>query len=381
MTRLYGSVFLPLILLCFATPALKAQSISVLNEPLTLSAGATSIDIYIQTPQRPSGKPNTSLVIKNLNSSSDKFSQDDSPQPVGSTPNTMIWRTVWKLGETPPFNKTRLVLLAQWGDLSSVLTINITKEEEGQVRFSISSANLRTRYDKSVKIQAIANYVITSPEIDTSSLVDGRTGRILSESNFQIATCASPSPRPDSSSHQVISNLCVTLKDGGIASGKYDGALILGTSGRSNLGSIQLTVYSTSVCDQWLGVLCLFLGILCFFVFSVVIKGYNRWLLALLPAERLLGTVTTLRMTTESSAKDTTFTFPHLLSNLNAPGSLVQLEKDLSKDNLRKLGYLPSLIANPFAQSDLSSEYRVFLTVRSAQIESLKLIVDWGWRA
>jgi hypothetical protein len=367
------------VLAALAAQSAGGQAISIANEPLVAATGADTVEIYIRTSGRPRGKPKQLLSLTDLTvSATDRFSETEPAKEVAAIGRAILWRTVWKLGDNPRWTKTRHVYLATWGHTSQLLNISVARQDDGPVHFTVSSASLRTRYDVPLTIQAIASYAIDSPEVQVSTLMDSRTGRSLDKNSFKIERCAQSAPKPDGSSQQIVTLLCLDRNGAAVPPGKYDGALVLGTSARDNLGSIVLTVYSTSICDQALGLLCLFLGLACFFAFSVVLKGYNRRLTTLLPPARLLDEVIALKQSVESAAQTAGVQFPHILDQGAAPGSLLQLEESLSKKGLKKSGYLPQLIANPFAQPELSSDYRAFLTSSSNKLESLKLIVRWG---
>jgi hypothetical protein len=80
----------------------------------------------------------------------------------------------------------------------------------------------------------------------------------------------------------------------------------------------------------------------------------------------------------EGVAREAKVTLPVLLGKKDFPHSLDWLASRLSVARLRKAGFLPPLLTNPFQPADISTDYQQFLQSISAQQLNLAVLVRDG---
>jgi hypothetical protein len=307
------------------------------------------------------------------------FTQAVGSEYIGGSGQTAYWQTTWQIaGLRPGGIETRLLKL-QLDKVVEIAQLTIHGPTDLQVSLSGPGFALRLNRSRCAPILVASNGLLTKVEPIQSTLVDDKTGQSIPQSSLSLVDSAGSSS--NSTNGLSIKNpnqpLCLQVSDNFFEAGKFDGNVKLGSQEKPDLGTFHLAVYFTSLNHRLWGMLCLFLGLITYFVIAVWTKARSRWVLALLPAARLREELSQLLLVTKDAESKTSYNFPVLLATTASPGSLNNLLNQLSRQNLAKNG-LPWKFAIPFAVPDLSMQYQQFLLSIGNQASSLGLIVRWG---
>jgi hypothetical protein len=160
--------------------------------------------------------------------------------------------------------------------------------------------------------------------------------------------------------------------------GVFGGTVGLCSASKASVATLKLTVNSSTLRTRIIGVFLIVAGI-CFYVLvTVVLRQRSRQLTALLPAARLVEALRGLRETAKRVERDAKIKLPVLLGKENIPHSLEWLMSQLSLKELKKAGFLPPLLTNPFQPADIGTEYQQFLQGVSTQELNLAVLVRDG---
>ncbi len=159
--------------------------------------------------------------------------------------------------------------------------------------------------------------------------------------------------------------------------GKYLGQLWLTSEEKHDFASFQLTVFATSFGRQLFGAGLILLGIVLFFVVTVLIRRRSNRLAAMLPAARLLDVCGVLQTRLAKIASDTAVDWP-VQKDANISGTLAYVSAQLQTANLDRQGYLPTVIGNPASVQTLDPQYQSLLQRLAAQLDALTLFINEG---
>jgi hypothetical protein len=307
------------------------------------------------------------------------FPQAVGSEYIGGGGQTAYWHITLQIaGLRPGASETRLLKL-QLDKVVEIVQLTIHGPADLQVSLSDPGFALRLNRSRCAPILISSNGLLTNVEPIQSTLVEDKTGESIPQSSLSLVDSAGSS---SNSTHGLsIKNrnqpLCLQISDNFSEAGKFAGNVKLGSQEKPDLGTFHLTIYFTSLNHRLWGILCLFLGLISYFAIAVWTKARSRWILALLPAARLREELSQLLSVTKDAQARTSYNFPVLLATTASPGSLNNLQNQLSRQNLAKNG-LPWKFAIPFAVPDLSMQYQQFLLGIGNQASSLGLIVRWG---
>jgi hypothetical protein len=155
--------------------------------------------------------------------------------------------------------------------------------------------------------------------------------------------------------------------------GTFTGSVSFRLAEQPELQSFKLTVYASSPCRQWAGVLCIALGLAVYFLLNIWLRRSVAIDEALIPAYQLRDAVQALEQRVVLYEKSAGAPLPQLTSALNS------LLADLAPDVLAKK--LPQLIASPWATSTTWLEsLKTYLTPFSDKATALAVLVNNGVR-
>jgi hypothetical protein len=160
--------------------------------------------------------------------------------------------------------------------------------------------------------------------------------------------------------------------------GVFAGTVAICSASKADVATLKLTVNSSSVGAKITGAFLMAAGICLYVLVTVVLKQRNQQLTALLPASRLVEALTGLRNSAKLVADRAEVGLPVLLGEKNVIHSLEWLIAQLSLANLKKEGYLPPLLTNPFQPADAGTGYQTFLQSISSQQLNDAIIVREG---
>jgi hypothetical protein len=159
--------------------------------------------------------------------------------------------------------------------------------------------------------------------------------------------------------------------------GVFAGNVAICSASKAAVTSLKLTVNSSSLEAKIAGAILIATGICLYVLVTVVLRQRSRQLAALIPASRLAEALTDLRKSAELVAKNAEVELPVLLGKEDAAHSLEWLIAQLSLANLKKKGYLPPLLTNPFQPPDPGTEYQTFLqTISSQELNDAIIVRD-----
>jgi hypothetical protein len=160
--------------------------------------------------------------------------------------------------------------------------------------------------------------------------------------------------------------------------GIFTGNVALCATNKGTISTFKLTVNSSNSLVKLLGGILIFVGICLYVLVAVVLRQRANQLTALLPASRLVEALQNLEKSAQQIANQSKVNLPILLGNARQSHSLKSLIDQLSLNNLRKNGFLPPLLTNPFQPASISADFQQFLQQMSAQELNLVIIVRDG---
>jgi len=160
--------------------------------------------------------------------------------------------------------------------------------------------------------------------------------------------------------------------------GVFTGNVVLCSASKASVSTLKLTVNSSSWDIRAFGGFLILAGIMLYVLVSVVLKQRSNQLSALLPASRLVEALQGLRSSTSRVQASSGVSLPVLLGPSHKTHSIEWLISQLSEQQLKNKGFLPSLLPNPFQTSSTGTDYQQFLQGISAQELNLAVIVRDG---
>jgi hypothetical protein len=149
--------------------------------------------------------------------------------------------------------------------------------------------------------------------------------------------------------------------------GVFSGNVGLCSASKASIATLKLTVNSTSLASEIAGAFLIVAGIGLYVLVTVVLRQRSRYLVALLPASRLVEALNKLRNSAIQVAHRAGVELPVLLGDENVEHSLRWLTSQLSVAELKDAGYLPPLLINPFQPPDAGADYQKYLQDISVQ--------------
>jgi hypothetical protein len=217
-----------------------------------------------------------------------------------------------------------------------------------------------------------------------STLADPNTGNHLGEENLGMYLAGSdvnanpqlgnPYLTLTAASTKVQLKVLPAFKDNGV----FTGSIGLCSASKAAVATLKLTVNSTSWLAKVDGAALIVTGIGLYVLVTVVLRQRSRQLSALLPAARLIEANNALRSTAERVAHRAKVMLPVLLGDPRTVHSLRWLNAQLAVARLKKAGYLPPLLTNPFQPPDAGTDYQQYLQGISAQEVNYAIIVQDG---
>lgn len=359
-----------------------AQTFTIANSPVVPVPNGNHVDLIIKVD---SIKDNSLRTIPLSVTDLSKFNGETIAQTAVATyvaghAQTGFWLATWQTtGVRPGATETHLLKL-ELGKFMDVVPFTIHGPAVPEVAMNGPGVPLRLRWSHCAQIRLSSTGVLTHVKTTQSTLVEDKSGQPLPLTKLDLVDLAggSASAPEGLTLKEQVQPLCVQIAQDFSAAGKFSGNVSLGSREKPDLGTFTLTVYSTARKYQLGGVVCLFLGLVTFFVFAVWAKARSHWILALLPATRLREEASQLLSATESVQQRTGYDFPVLLGPVGNPGSLRDVVHRLSEQKLKEAGLLPWKFASPFPTQDQSVQYQSFLQTTGNQISSIAIIVRWG---
>jgi len=366
----------------FLSAMAAGQIFTIPNSPVAQPQNGNRVDVIVKVDStREKSLPVTPLSVTDLSKNgSETIEQTGEPTYLGGSAQKGYWRTPWQITGLRPGASEVHMLLLRLGKAMDVVPLTIRGPADLQVSVTGPGYPLRLLRSHSAQMRLSTNGVLTHVAPTQATLVEEKSGQPLALNNFDLIDKAGRSAAaPEGLTvAESVQPLYLQVSKDFSKPGKFTGNMNLGSREKPDLGNFVLTVYSTSTKYRLWGVLCLFLGVVTYFVIAVWIKVRSRWILALLPAARLREEASQLLLITEDVQQKTNYTFTVLLAAPGNPGSLRDVLDRLSEQSLTRAGYLPWKFAIPFAVQDLSMQYQSFLLTTGNEVSSFGIIVRWG---
>jgi hypothetical protein len=356
----------------------QSTKIVVANLPLVVNQNRNELEIFFSiTPViLPVDKSKTLDVTDLTKNSNIVFSQNGQPEFSGSSGNTGYWRTAWKLGALRPGISESRVLLVKFGDVGQVVPITLQPSSNVQVTLTGPGLPIRLINSRSASIRLLSPTPLTQVSIVQSTLADEKSGRAIPLNQLIITDTPPESLTTENTQKTSDQVKYLSVQSAFATPGKFVGTITLTSQEKPDLGSFSLAVYSTSRCLQFVGLVCLGLGLLTYMGIAIWARYQSRRLAMLLPAARLRDEANRLLELTTKVRKEIGFEFRNLLADKENPYSLLYLLDQLSESKLAN--YLPPPVVSPFASPEIPTAFQSFLQTIQVQIANLSMIVRWG---
>ena len=371
------SVLCQVVLLFSTTLLVASQTFTVADSRLVLQRGQDQIEVFIaiEPIDDLSKAGELKLRLSDVSTASGRvLSLEGTPQYVGGSGKKGYWRTVWGIpGPGLGFGETHLILISA-DSFSGIVPITIQPSSDPQVSLSgLMVIRLLSVRDGQLRITT------TSPLSDVkpiqSSLVND-SGQELPATMLQVSNKRDGRPGGEVTNRS--ETVYLSIDPGFTTAGKFSGIVSLTSLQKPDLGSFNLTVYSTSRCYQLSGFGLLAIGLMSYFGIAIWAKGNSRKLAALLPAARLRDQAIHLVAVLENAQAVSGYNFTTLLGPVGNPGSLLDIVDQLSEQKLKDNGYVSFGIANPFGTQDIPGTYQTLLVAAANRMSVSTLIVQWG---
>jgi len=378
-----GSAALAL-LLC--GPLLPAETASSLLTP-TVSVPSNSVSAmfstYIQV-KSPKCQDDNLKVVPLWDSQNLPNLTPSVPKKKHRTGSEQFWLVTWVVSGVVPTPPTSYPMLLISGQTASFAQLTLQARPAADFTVTVRPPIALWAVDKnpysSVTIDTALGE-LHRVRVSASTLINPDTNQQMGPESFALspdAGCAvdweNPRPIPIKGAPATV-YLCFNPKLE--LAGKYLGQLWLTSDEKHDFTSVQLTVFATSFSRQLIGVGLILLGIVLFFVVTVLIRRRSNRLAAILPAARLLDACGLLQTRLAKIVSDTGVDWP-VQRNATISGTLAYLSSQLQTSNLDKQGYLPTTIGNPASVQTLDTQYQLLLQRSGAQVDALTLFINEG---
>lgn len=362
----------------------SGQSISVVNTSAAPSPSDGHINVFLKVEPVEKNAKLPDLVVQDV-TGPDKsaFQQIGTPTFLGRSDTKAYWRTSW-LPDGQPANSAPLrVLHVKFGDASDLISVTLQKPETPQVTLTGPGFPLKLSDSHVIAFQIVSSGRLTNVAPAFSTLVEEKTGQVVSVDKLSLDSSAQPTDAKTSgitvepSSHVVY----LRVAPGFDKPGKFSGNVSISSREKADLGSFPVTIYSTSGWRKVVGGICLALGVFIYFAVAIWVKGKNKELLATLPATRLKEEAQSLRKIVRDAKRDTGASFGELLDPRTPPtnqNSLDFMIEELSVKKLKLGGYLPQDFFSAFSGDDPSAKYQTFLAEKGNRLAALEIIIRSG---
>jgi hypothetical protein len=316
-----------------------------------------------------------------------EFATSGKPTMLAELSNGAFWRVPVFVSGLPLNSSLDRLLVVQVDDTTSdVLSYSITNKPPA-VDADVSPGSDTIFLEKSRETDFTVNVKgapLRGLAVCQSTLSDANTGNHLQEpylgmylagpdvaANSQLD---SPYMTLTAASTKVHLLVQPTFRDNGV----FTGTVGLCSASKAAVATLKLTVNSSSRKARIAGAFLIAAGIGLYVLVTVVLKQRSLQLTALLPASRLVEALEGLRVSAKQVAHRAGVKFPVLLGDETVKHSLQCLILQLSVAKLKKAGYLPLLLSNPFQPPDAGSDYQQYLQNISSQELNDAIIVGEG---
>jgi hypothetical protein len=262
------------------------------------------------------------------------------------------------------------------------LPYTVSNKTTGSFTWSVKwpPAELSLRAGEAMEINiAVQAIAATHVRVVQAALLE-QTRKTLLDGGLTLCATAAPSSCSDAGldlAANSTNRLWLRTNPNHTIVGKYVGTVIIGAAEKPDGESLSLTIYGTTVCRQFLGVLVIIIGVVCAWFVSTWSQNRLNRDQALLPAIMLAGRVQALEKILQNAPANANAT-----DWTNTTVELGTLTSNLSEDALTTANFLPSAIPSPFKGGGPDMDgYKQFLTNATAKIVLLECLVDTGFTA
>jgi hypothetical protein len=379
------------LLAMYCLQAARAQTkISAAASTIQLQDGQTSGSVNLVFKVEGLKKEQLSLVPKlsplHTSKGGPSLAVGEKPTVVAELKNGAFWQVPVHVDGLPLNSAFTAPVLVQFDRIGDVLSYTITNVLPA-VETDVSPGSDTIQLEKSRETQFTVNVkgrALRGLSVCQSTLADANTGTRLGEQYLGMylgSSEAAANPQIGSqyltlSAPSTIVRLFVspTYK----AKGVFGGTVGLCSASKASVATLRLTVNSSEPRVRIVGAFLIVLGIALYVLVTVILRQRSRQLTAMLPASRLVEALRGLQASAKRVSHEAKVELPVLLGKGDSPHSLEWLISQLSLKELKKDGFLPPLLTNPFQPADIGTEYQQSLQGMSTQELNLAVLVREG---
>src|SRR5580698_6304919 len=247
-----------------------AQNFTIANPTVGPTSSGNDVNVIIKVESNSNRlQKNLILSVTDLNKSvGATIEQTGGASYLAGNESRGFWLTTWQIaGLRPGVTETHLLLI-KLGDSSDLLPLTFRGPADLQVSIIGPGIPLRLSRSHAAQIRLSSTGILTHVILTQATLVEEKSGQPLPLNKFKLIDKwgQSSSPLDGLTLKESVQPLYLDVSNDFSEPGKFTGNVSLGSREKVDLGTFSLTVYSTSSRYKICGALCIFLGLLTFFV-------------------------------------------------------------------------------------------------------------------
>lgn len=327
------------------------------------SAGLSYQDLYVE------GPADLAVKLTNIRATEGKG-------------KSKVWLADAEISNLPPDSTFKRRILFTYGNVSQAADYTLTNRPEGTFTWSVKPALKELVLKDSREISLIVStgdMAATNVHLAMSSLQDDATKDGLGREYLELCLMngSGCSAAPFSLTAHA-SSLPMRLKVNGTfcRPGVFKGMIWIAADQKQDPDSFELTVYSTSSCRQFVGVLCLVVGVVLWWFVAVFARQKAAHAEALLPLSALRDSIGDLLSSLDQTEHAGNCQMTHTRDRLGSIGS----ELNPARAELAPL-IPPSFPTISGLTADTTAALKQYIDTRAAQVAALSVLVRQGGSA
>ena len=342
------------------TPAVR-KDVLIKGDNLTdcdSSKNVSMQDLFVE------GKPDLSVSFENIRS-------------AAATGNSRLWLADAKISNLPDDSSVRRRVLLTCGSSSNTYDYTVTNRSEGTFSWTIKPAvsKLVLADTRQTSLMAsVGDVGATNVVLAQSSLQDENTLAVLGLRDLQLCrstagSCQSqPFNIPRKASGQA---LILTVSPDFARPGIFKGNIYIAVDQKTDPESFELTVYSSRLCWKVIGGVCIFVGVLLWWLVSVFARQRAARTEALLPLAALNDSIDRLLTDLNGIEQQAGQPMEAVRTRLSS------IKGDLDPSNPNLINLIPSNFPS-FPDSGDNTAYQQYLSVRAQQVGAISVLLQQG---